>query len=235
MNKELIEKIKSRGYWRITFQPLIYKEEKLKLGECLDIVQKNKVSLRGWDYPFVTERTGDDVGLTPCNNFYEGWVSWSSFNEYWRMYQSGQFLHYLGLNEDWKEEDSWGNEKEIKPGEIIGITGSITYHITEVFEFLSRLAINGIYDDGVLVSISLNNTKSRKLKVMDPMRMDFLSDYKAGDDIKYEKKYTKDELITKPKDLAFDVIIYICGRFGWHKPSVDVIKKDQEDLFLRRF
>lgn len=233
MSQEVVEKIKSRGYWRINFQPIIYVKEKIGLEECLSVVKRNKVSLRGWEYPFVAQRTGSDMSLIPCNNYYEGWVSWYGYNEYWRMYQSGQFIHYVGLYEDWMGEE---NDKEnIKPGEVIGITGSITYHITEVFEFLSRLVIDKIYEDGVIVSISLNNSKGRKLEVMDPTKARLISEYKAGSDVKFEKRYTRDELITNSKELALDAIIYICNRFGWHNPSIEVIKKDQEDLLLKRF
>ena len=236
MNKDIIDKIKSRGYWRINFQPLVY-ERKLKLGDCKDIVEKNDVELRGWNYPHFPRRVGDDTGLEPGENFYGGWVDWFNHIEFWRMYESGQFLHYLALREDWGEAGNWAGIRgtEIKPGTLIGITGSITYQLTEIYEFLSRLTRAGVYDTGVRVSISLNNTKGRKLWIEDPMRAGFLMDYKTGAErIEFTEQYTKEDLLMKPKDLAFDIIIYICDHFGWHKPSVDVIKKDQDALLNMR-
>ncbi len=236
MKPELIEKIKSRGYWRINFQPLVH-VQKLKLGECRDIVEKYNVELRGWNYPHFPRRIGDDTGLDPCENFYEGWVDWRNHTEFWRMYESGQFLHYLALREDWMESDDWVNvhQLRISPKTVIGIIGSIIWQLTEIYEFLSRLTTTGIYDDGVRVFISLNNTKGRKLWIDDTIRIGFSTDYKTGaEKIEFTKKYTKEDVITTPKELAFEVIIYICDRFGWNRASVEVIKKDQDDLLNRR-
>ena len=37
--------IKSRGYWRINFRPLVI-EDKFKLPQCKDVVEKNSVNFR---------------------------------------------------------------------------------------------------------------------------------------------------------------------------------------------
>jgi len=87
------------------------------------------------------------------------------------------------------------------------------------------------------VLISLNNTEGRKLWNDDPMRFDFFMDYKTeAKEINFTKQYPKEELITKPKDLALEVIIHMYERFGWEeKASADIIKKDQDNLLNRRF
>src|ERR1700752_3656587 len=158
MKPELVEKIRSRGYWRTNFEPLVAKQ-KLRLGECRDIVEKNSVGLRGWNYPHYPRRIADDSGLEPGANYYEGWIDWWSHLEFWRMYESGQFLHYVALVEDWQEKDGWmdSREQRIEPKTVIGITGSIVYELTEIYEFLSRLAAAGVYDEGVRTNVSLNN------------------------------------------------------------------------------
>lgn len=237
MKKDLINKIKLRGYWRINFQPLTDFQKFKTLAECKDIVEKNSVELRGWDYPHFPRRMDENDGLAPGNDYYEAWVDWWNHKEFWRMYQSGQFIHYLALREDWFEEDEWRNNltEEIKPGTSLGIIGSTVYQMTEIYEFLSRLVNAGIYDEGVSVSISLNNTRGRELWIEDKMRAPLFNRYKTvAEKIEFVKEYSKDQIITSPKDLGLDAAIYIFERFGWHTPPIETIKKDQENLLNRR-
>jgi hypothetical protein len=238
MKKESFEKLQSRGYWRINFQPLVDEMKLKSLGDCRDIIEKNNVSLRGWNYPHFPRRVGDDAGLEPANNHYEGWIDWCNHKEFWRMYQSGQYLHYLALREDWAELNGWGivpNQNVTKPREKLSIVGTI-YEITEIFQFLSNLAQEGIYDEGVRVFISLHNTQDRKLFMEDPMRGPLWDDYKTNlEKIEFTNQYTKGALITKSQELAQEVILYFFDRFGWHKPPVEAIKQDQDNLLNRKF
>ena len=239
MTNPILDRIKSRGYWRINFEPLDYDKKLKTLGECKDIIEKNTVQLRGWDYPHFPRRNDENASVEPGNNFYEGKENWNDHIEFWRMYQSGQFLHYLALRDDWHEYDGWGittnNRRNIQQGEIINITGEITYELTEIFEFLSRLAKKGVYDGGVRVTISLHNTKGRQLAILDPGRFPLMGVYKTSSEtIEFSEKYTKDEVVDKSKELAFDAIIYILDRFGWHNPSSEVISRDQGNLLSGR-
>lgn len=238
MKSDLIEKIKSRGYWRINFQPLVAVQKLKNLSDCKNLVEKNSVVLRGWDYPHFPNRSDEKTGLEPGNNYYQGWIDWWSHKEFWRMYQSGQFFHYLGLREDWYEEDGWFGDtaKEIKPGSSLSVVGTI-YQITEIYEFLARLARDGIYEEGVDVNISFNNTLNRKLWLDDLKRAPFSYDRKTGAE-KIEippHKYKKDKIVNQARDLALEIIIYIFDRFDWPQPPVETIKRDQDNLLSRRF
>ena len=237
MKKEILDKIKSRGYWRINFEPLVFEQKLKTIAECKDIVEKNRVELRGWDYPHFPYGSVDHAGLELGDKYYEGWIGWFNYFELWRMYQSGQFLHYFALRDDWSEHDGWGivPNRNIEPGTVINIIGEVTYELTEVFEFLSRLTRKGIYDEGVKVSISLNNTKDRKLVLLDAGRAPLFMEYKTPlDKIDFVKEYTKDQILTNSKDLALEVILHIFERFAWHNPPIEMIKKDQENLLNRK-
>ena len=72
-----------RGYWRINFEPLVYEKKLDNLGVCKEVVEKNMVSLRGWNYPHFPHRVGNDAGLEPGSNYYEGWISWFNHREFW--------------------------------------------------------------------------------------------------------------------------------------------------------
>ena len=145
MTDGLIDKIKSRGYWRINYLPL---EEvpALSVSACRAVVSKNTVELRGWDFPHIpmNDATG---GITPMDGFCEAWDEWGFHKEMWRMYSTGQFLCYMALREDWFDDDDRRRflSGEIPPMSVLCINGSAIYQITEFFEFLSRLVKDGLY------------------------------------------------------------------------------------------
>ena len=198
MKKGLLETIKSRGYWRVNFQPLTASTRLKTLQECKDIMEKNSVRLRGWDYPHFPRRNDEDGGTAPCGEFYEGWEDSGLHKEFWRMYKSGQFLYYRSLREDWIKEEGFtsGRIKDIKPGEKLGIVGSVIYEMTEAFEFLSRLTQAGLYDEGVNVKISLHNTQGRELWVEDEMRAEFIFPRKTGaSELVFSESYTKEDIL----------------------------------------
>jgi hypothetical protein len=237
MKQNLIERIIGRGYWRVNFQPLVAKE-KLKLEDCSEIVRKNSVELRGWSFPHFPQRMDETSGLDPCEDYYQGWIDWWAHKEFWRMYKSAQLLDYVALCEDWYEEDGWLGGKlaeKIKPMTTLNIIGAVEYQLAEFFEFLSRLAAEGIYDEGVSVSISLHNIKDRVLRIDHERRVPFHFPRTTGaENFKYSKILDKEEIIGNAKEHALSVSLSLFDIFGWHGPPVETIKADLEGLLSGR-
>ncbi len=236
MKERLLETIKSRGYWRINFQPLVMPKNISSLGDCKEVVEKSVVSLRGWEYPCFPRDTDENHGLQPGDKYYEAWIDWGGeHKEYWRMYQSSQFIHYLALREDWLKESMFLSDPRWtrEPGASLSLVGA-TYQITEIFEFMSRLGKNGLYDEGVRLNLSLHNTAQRSLWLRDFNRMPLSQDYRTGaETIRFENVYSKDEILSKGKENAFNIIVCIFDRFGWHRPNKEAIRTDQEKLLQR--
>jgi hypothetical protein len=237
MKQQIIEKIKPRGYWRINFQPLVDEIKFKSLNDCKEAVQNNRVQLRGWDYPHFPIRKDDTSNTELGKNYFAGYVDWFNHIEYWRMFQSGQFIHYLALREDWSELDGWNivENQNLKQGAFLGIVGTI-YQMTEIFEFLSRLTAEGIYNEGVRVSITLENTEKRALRMEDSMRDFFMAGKYESDMISmpFLNEYSKDDLITKPHQIALEVIMYFFERFNWDRMPLDSFKKDQDDFLKNK-
>lgn len=243
--EEIINKIKSSGHWMINFQPLDIIPCRIKeLPDCKNIIEKNSVMLRGWDYPHFPQKLDEDSNLSIGNNYYEGWTNWQGFIELWRMYQSGQFIHYKALREDWFIEDIWATPsyKAIKPKTVISIIG-IIFHISEVFEFLSRLCKDGLYDNGVYVKISLNNTEGRALTLFNDFDLEekfnlivSRPDSKKAqrESIIFEENYPKEKIILGSRQIAIDTIIFFLHRFMWDKPPKEIIAKQQENLYKHK-
>ena len=55
------------------------------------------------------------------------------------------------------------------------------------------------------------------------------------DTIEFSNTFTREEILTKPKECAFQAVIYIFERFGWDNPPHGTINQDQENLINRRF
>lgn len=235
MSKEIVEKIKSKGYWRILFRPLTHEKRIEQLEGCKTIVEQNTVSLRGWNYPHFPYRRDESSGLLPGDDYYEGYDDWMQFKEVWRMYQSGQFVHYIAIREDWYEEsikDEYA--KYNSKYRILKITETI-YFITEVFEFLSRLTKQRIYKDGVDLSIKLMNTEGRILYAERGIGMRYLEHYKtAAPEIIYDKKYSEKPLTEDAPKLAREVLLHIFERFGY-KPAEGMIKEHQTRLLEKKY
>ncbi len=229
MKKDIIEEIKSRGYWRIVFEPTVYETKLSSVSECREVVEKCVVSLRGWDFPHLARRNDSSDGYQSFENYFQSWTDWESYKELWRMYQSGQFIFYKGLNEDWHEKES------IDSGTKFNIIGSGIYQLTEVYEFLNRLVSFGLYNEGVSVNVSLQNTSGRKLWLSDPMRTGFWSEYKTGaDKIEFAKTYTKEDILNTSKDISLENMLYVVDRFGWSNPAIETLAKDRDNLLTGR-
>ncbi len=227
----IIEKIKTRGYWKMQFRPLEYRLRIERLEDCKKIVAKNAVLLRGWDFPHVPRREGEDTGLLPGDGYYEGWTNWGIHKELWRFYQSAQFICYRGLWEDWIDEDI------IRPEPLAGqkqlsVLGTI-YQVTEIYEFLVGLARDGIYTEGLSILIALYETEQRELE-LDGARAPFMWPRKtAASNIIYEIRHSETDLVESSMELAVDAILHIFQRFEW-TASKELIKKEQEELLKRR-
>jgi hypothetical protein len=107
-------------HWRVTIRPADYSPELIQtLRSCFDVVEKCKVSLRGWDYPHLSRRPNE-------RGQGENWVaSWSTFMghvEYWRLYQSGQFLSLFAVRE-FSEKEFGEHLRQITLGHLRHVSG----------------------------------------------------------------------------------------------------------------
>src|SRR5438477_12026082 len=84
-------------HWRVNMRPLPFEPERIpSLSAGFELIQSTKLSLRGWDYPHLSHKPHQ-------RGTGKSWIAaWSDFMnhvEYWRFYQSGQFLHLAAVRE----------------------------------------------------------------------------------------------------------------------------------------
>jgi len=224
--KETVDKIKSQGFWEVIVRPSKFDKDHIKsLRECVELVQENKVMLRGWDYPHISSKYGIKSGT----DWIENLTNWAEHNEYWRMYRSGQFLHLFSLREDWWGEVRifFSQQSYTTPGYALEIICTL-YTLTEIYEFVARLAKRKVFDDFLKVSITLNGTKNRRLVTSDMDRSLNDNYVCAIDSIPISRMANVEEIIGKSNEFALDDTVSVFEHFNWFNVPRKSFKEKQD-------
>jgi hypothetical protein len=229
----LLQKLKSKGYWEFVIRPVIFKPDAIEsFDECHRIIRENKVSLRGWDFPHYPSNSSEctnNVGFIECG------TDWSYFVEYWRFYQSAQFVFLKGCWEDWHEQATglFAPRLRIEPNTSISLL-NIVYTTTEAYEFAARLAVRGVLGAKCVIEIFLHNCKNRRLVTLEPGR-DLSGDYKClVEKIPYTIEISSQKLIEESALLSRKAMHHIFQLFNWQTVGLDHFKQEQTKLLERR-
>lgn len=226
MKDGLIEEIQSSGFWRLNLRPLVAVDKPMLLSDCRDAVERSSVSIRGWDCPHISHRNDEFGGYSNAASYAENWTDWSGFKEFWRIYQSTQFLSYTALRED------------TRPGEhgnpscrILNAVGAL-YTITEFFEFAARLSAHGLYTSGVEVILSLENTAGRILQAGRNRIPFFDQKTTSAERLEIRKLLEPTQMLGDQRAISIKVCIELFDKFNW-KPDSSRLEADQERFFRR--
>ena len=224
--RELLEKIKARGYWRVVIRPNRFVDKRIENISILrDILQNTSVHLRGWDFPHIDSRNRHRFLLDWVEQEFE----WEYYLEVWRFYQSGQFVYYGGLVLDWADQASFGKQGYPSPRTILSVV-DVVYRLTEIFEFASRLALSEAGDEQIHIEIELAGLRDRALWVDPAKRMPFpLEQVAAIEEFPYEINITLTRLIAESRELALKPALELFRRFGWD-PNIEVLREMQSNL-----
>lgn len=228
--KEMLQKIKTHGYWEISIRPLKFQKERISsLNKCKEIVEESKVRLRGWDYPHISRR----YGIRSGNNWVQNLTDFEAHVELWRMYQSGQFYHLFGCWEDWwgKVRIFWSDQQYTTPNYGLCFLCTL-YTLTEIYEFAFRAAKHNIFNDSFKLDITLHGMKNRRIVTLD-IRRSLNSHYICNiDEIPLTRTVSVPEIVEKRNEFAIDDTISIFERFNWFNPPRQVLAEEQ-DKYLK--
>jgi len=239
MNPEIQNRIKKSPHWRVIFRPEIYDESQfLELQLIRDLVEKHRVRLRGWYFPHLPrDRNDHEYG----DNWFASQSDFMNHLEYWRFYQSKQFIYLSSVRES--TEEAWSEKlreyakshfMEATKEEIEAIPGyfsieNFIYNVTEYFIFLSKLCSKDIYKGSVSILIELKNIQGYTLTT--DINRAWWNLYSASQsDLSFQKTYAVSEMIADPEHLALDAISWFFVRFGWDDLNPDILKTDQENF-----
>lgn len=228
---ELLEKIRSRGYWKVVIHPATFVEKRISdIFALCPILEKTSVQLRGWDFPHLDTRIQTHIDVDWAGQE----LNWENHLELWRFYQSGQFVHFSGMDEDWREQSGiWPPYEGWKPGALLYVEDTL-FQYTEIFEFAARLAMTRAGDEQMHLEIDLRGLKGRGLK-FEVRRAGSLYRRILKADIEgmaYKVDLPRIQLITEPSELALKPAVELFQRFGWD-PSLDMLRDMQGELLHR--
>jgi hypothetical protein len=224
INEDVLPNIKNGGHWEVLIRPTAFDEERLaSLSEAKRQLRACQVSFRG-SFPIFS-----DDRLQRGLNFIENPFSSIGLGvqEVWRFYQSGLFLLYRSLSEDWSK--SAGLDPAFERGTALSILSTL-YFVSEVFEFAARLAQEGIIAPEGYIQINLVGTKGRKLVFWGGDRILFDTYTCNEKELPRSRILTGEEIVAERRDLAFNHFLWIMERFGFDaKP--EIFRQDQEKFF----
>ena len=234
-NEELIEEIKSQGYWRVEIRSAEYKPKRLTTRESMqELLSSAAVSLRGWPYPYY------EAGETSYNGqWLEGKIAWERIREYWRLYESGQWIHYAKLATAGVTREELFRNMSPPPPEHAGyvyVRGGILFTLTEIFRFAVGLAQGGILDPITFLSVELHNTKDYMLVESFDRFLPFRYVNEWDTPIAYEQSLPTNELSAIADQKALEFAIKVFSVFGWipAEAAVRNLVEDQKKLIERR-
>lgn len=223
---ELLDKIRSRGYWDVVIRPEAYEERRVAYSQLDEIIVAAGVRMRGWPVPFVEHREqpmrggnwiGQDVDARAVGHY-----------EAWRFYTSGQFNHLRAVGVDWR------HSAEISPApprdEKVIEVWEILFYLTEVFELAARLALGPAGDKTMTIDVGLLGLGGRGLIVGQRSRAEFFQPYRTSQDgLRQRVTVSREDLVAKPREQAVGMAREFFVRFGW-KPARDQLAEHQREL-----
>ena len=222
------------AHWRVVIRPTKFEEGRIaSLPECERVLSGSAVRFRGWDVPTVDERT-----LRRGSDWIEGAVKFQNILEYWKFYQSGQFVYLSAFEENRDSRYSPENlQGRYRLPEDFHPTGaidylSVIYATTEIFELASRLALRGVLGDEVLIEVEMVGIDGRLLTSLSRWMTGF---YPATAPVLSRSWVAETPaLIASSPVMAIDAAMWFYERFGWTNVSREGIEREQQLLIERR-
>jgi hypothetical protein len=207
----VLEKIRTRGYTRVVIRPATFEEKRIPdYADLFQIVERHSVRLRGPDYPHVDCHNEPQRGSDWVGQEYDR----QGAIEIWRLYLSGQFVHFFALAGEWRDHSTtWAPEPEWKPGRFLYYIQTI-YSFVEIFEFAARLALSPAGAAFMCVEIDLDGLHDRKIVETDT-RFRFSRTYATQmPGWKHRWEGAQTELIARPRELAAVATRELFAPFG---------------------
>ena len=224
----LMEKIRSRGYWKVVLRPATFEEKRVQDKSTLvHILGKTSVSIKGWNFPHVDDFREFDEGPDWIGQEIET----GPILELWRFYQSGQFVHYFGMVEDWTDTPNQFLLYENGHKRVVLDAESVMARFTEIFEFAARLSFTEVGDAGTHMEISAVNISNYILPLR--LRSGLVRMLEARKpEVTFRADPSTTELVVEKRDLALKTAVQFFQCFEWN-PGVELLRDIQAGILSR--
>ena len=221
---ELLEKIRESGHWRVVIRPACFEEDRISsISELYPLLERTTVRLRGRAFPIVRDEQP---------TFFEGHIGYEEdekFAEFWRFYQSGQFIQYTGFIEDRLDSSRIESlPSDWKPGLFLDPV-QVLFRSTEIFEFATRLSFTAAANHQTHMELSVNGIKGRSLKSASGKLVALPGNCCQDENFSVAYDFSNIQLVANNRDLALQAAHEVFSCFGW-KPSTSLLRDFQADL-----
>ncbi len=221
----LLKKIHQHAYWRVLLRPGEFDQKRVpSLGRCKEIVTSSQVVLRGCEYPVADEvMIGQDWIESSCD-----WDGGPHY-EYWRLFQSGQFVHHFSCAEEFHALPWTPSPKRYL------LVFNTLYTVTEIYEFAGRLAAQGVLRPSADIIVQLWGMQGRELTTQHPFEWPRLRGrISSMEMIEHHVTVAAASLVGSATELGLDAATAIFEHFGWLNPPRDSLEEQQKKLLERR-
>jgi hypothetical protein len=219
----LVKTIWQLPHCQIWTRPAVFKKARFQnLDWCAQFVGNATVhsGARWKQYPWWS--TSPDYGEESIGYGIELTDESIKHFEQWRLFQSGQFVHYLALDEN----AYLGKRTHVL--EILETT-------TALFEFIGRMADCKIFTGPVAITFEYQKVDGRQLtwQQNSSRTSDRVSDgaWCQDDAIVVEHAYDANAMIHDRRRLALGTAVEIYAGFGWNDPPTKELKAAQQQHF----
>ena len=225
--------VRDGPHWRVVIRPATHERERIpSLDECWSIMERSRVAWRHPSYPII----GREAERDERANWIASWADYGVQMEYWRLYQSGQFVHLRGL---WREQREHENAMhlfaKLNPAESAPCghvdVNTLLDTPLEVFSFAARLGAAGALDDHPHIEMGLRGLGDRVLFSTDPGRGRTPEIFRVqGDSVTHEWTPSLSALIASPEALAAEATVRLLAHFNYRHTEEQV--KREQNTFL---
>lgn len=218
----VLDRIHKKGYWRILFRPLEFHVALLHgKGQCEMVFEQAQVRNDRRAYPLAKPRR-DLEG--------KDWIAGESdcppFIEYWRFYESGQFVYHLAM----EEEHMPFHPQFPSQADKLNVPKSIEI-LTDMVEFAARLSYHGALTPAASLSFGLHGAEKRVL--IWPNRAT-QSEFRFRDErVQLARQLEAEGLTGRSKEIALDLAVELFAKAGWNAER-SLLSEEQDRHISRR-
>lgn len=228
---EVIDRIKSRGYWSIVIRPTSFVENRLPtLESALALVQRCAVSIekRGWPFPQI------ELERNLIRGDKDEWVGqemdWHIHVETWRMYKSAQFVYLGGFWSDWKDQSLWPGPAQGWASESQWLyVGEVIIKLWEAHRFAAGMAVALPEFESFSIDAKLVGLKDRVLRLGMFGRGELDERILISNMLLHKETLSGERIIGGSDEIALSAAAAIFQQVGWD-PGLELLRAIREEL-----
>jgi len=236
---DILSEIRLGPHWEVVIHPAKFEPERIpSLGECREAVERAQVKLlSGRGYPRIED--GEERG----QDWVGGWISSEyTLREHWKLYQTGQFVHFFTFLDDTEERTAMLERyrkapmfkpQGFSPSGLLNVDGAL-YTCTEIFQFAARLMADGVLDEAPTIRIGMHQIRDRMLAVSGNRMWPPNPHFATENSLEHTWRLQGPGVEAEAARLAQEATLWFFERFGCDDFPRESLRREQEEFLAGR-